>query len=143
MARYWRLPRPAHGWSRRRRPFLPLLARSPRRFPRDLDDRRLGVEAFDLETGDALVVGGDVFQLLQREHIGDDVVAVGRALFDHLHYLLWTVAAVEHHEIGGRRAALGFIRDQGGVGCALCQDLAGDDAGVQDRLRRAVGADRI
>src|SRR2546429_7130293 len=99
MARCWRLPRPAHGWSRRRRPFLPLLARSPRRFPRDLDDRRLGVEPLDLETGDTLVVGGDVLQLLQREYIGDDIVAVRRALLDHLHHLLGTVAAVEHHEI--------------------------------------------
>ena len=31
---------------------------------RNLDDRRLGVEAFDLEAGDALVIGGDVFQFL-------------------------------------------------------------------------------
>src|SRR5438552_1218084 len=98
-ARCWRRPRRVHGWSGRRRPSPFRLARSPRRFPRDVDDRRLGVEAFDLGAGDALVVGGDVFQLLQREHIGDDVVAVGRALFDHLHHLLGTVAAVEHHEI--------------------------------------------
>src|ERR1700738_2165728 len=46
-----------------------------------LHDRRLGVEAFDLEAGDTLVVGGDVFQFLQRQHVGDDVVTVGRALF--------------------------------------------------------------
>ena len=32
--------------------------------PASRHDRRLGVEALDLKTGDALVVGGDVFQLL-------------------------------------------------------------------------------
>src|SRR6187399_386114 len=86
------LPPPARGGSTRRSPSSLRLARRPRGFPRELDDWRLGVEPLDLEAGDALVVGGDVFQLLQREHVGDDVVAVGRALFDHLHDLLRPVA---------------------------------------------------
>ena len=93
---------------------------------RHLHDRRLGVEAFDLETGDALVVGGDVFQFLQRQHVGDDVVAVGRALLDHLHHLLGPVAAVEHHEVGGGGAAFGLIGHQRGVGRAVRQNFAGD-----------------
>ena len=110
---------------------------------RNLHDRRLGVEALDLEAGDALVVGGDVFQLFQRQHVGDDIVAVGRALFDQLHHLLWPVAAVEHHEIGGRGPALGLVGHERGVGRAMRQDLAGEDAGIQNRLRCAVGADRV
>ena len=110
---------------------------------RHLHDRRLGVEAFDLEAGDALVVGGDVFQLLQRQHVGDDVVAVGRAFLDHLHHLFRPVAPVEQHEVGGGGPALGLIGHQRGVGRAMRQDLAGEDAGVEDRLRGAVGADRV
>ena len=92
---------------------------------RQLDDRRLGVEAFDLKTGDALVVGGDVFQFLLRQHVGDDVVTVGRALLDHLHHLLRPVAAVEHHEIGRRRPALGLVGDQRGIGRARAPEFRG------------------
>ena len=74
-----------------------------------MHDRRLGVEALDLEAGDALVVGGDVFQLFQRQYIGDDVKTVGRALLDQLHHLLRSVATVQHHEIRSRGPAFGFI----------------------------------
>ena len=47
-------------------------------------DRRLGVERIDLEAGDALVVGGDVFELLLRQHVGHDLIAVRRAFLDEL-----------------------------------------------------------
>ena len=41
----------------------------------------------------------DVFQLLQRQYVGDDVKAVGRAFLNHLHDLLRPVAPVQHHEV--------------------------------------------
>ncbi len=43
------------------------------RLSRKLDDRWFGVEPFHLEAGDALIVGGDVFQFLLRQHVGDDL----------------------------------------------------------------------
>src|SRR3954462_12652270 len=49
-------------------------------------DRRPRVQRLDLETGDALVVGGDVLQLLQRQHVGNHLKSIGGALLDHLHH---------------------------------------------------------
>jgi hypothetical protein len=66
-------------------------------------DRRPAVEPFDLEARDAFVVGGDVFELLLRQYVVDDLVAIRRAFLDELHHLLRPVAAVEHHDVGGRR----------------------------------------
>src|ERR1700761_1963768 len=59
-----------------------------------LHDRRLGVERLDLEAGDALVIGGDVFELLLRQHVGDDLVAIRRALLDAAKAIRWRGADV-------------------------------------------------
>ena len=72
-----------------------------------LHDRRFGVQALDLEARDALVVGGDVFQLLPSQHVGDIFESVGRALPDQLHHLLGAVAAVEQDKLRRGRTTLG------------------------------------
>src|SRR3954470_6198934 len=72
-------------------------------------DRRLRIQRFDLEAGDALVVGGNILQLLLRQHVSDDLVAIRRALLDELHHLLRAILAVEQDETGGCRPPLRLI----------------------------------
>jgi len=49
---------------------------------------------------------------------------------------------VGQHDAGGGWVALGLVGGEGLGRGALGVDLAGQDAGVDDRLRGAVGADR-
>jgi len=44
--------------------------------PRHDHDRRPGVDGFDLKARDALVIGGDLFQHLLRQHVGHQPEAI-------------------------------------------------------------------
>ena len=107
------------------------------------DERRAVVEDVFVEAGDVFVGGGGVFEFFGGEDVGDVGVAVGGAGLDHLHHLLGAVLAVGEDDAGGDGVAFGFEGVEGGGRLAVGLEFAGEDAGVDDGLGGAVGADGV
>src|SRR4051794_4038103 len=105
--------------------------------------RRPRVELVDVEAGGAAVTGDDGAKLVAADDVVDSCEAVGRAFLDDRHDVLRAVTAIGVHEGARRRPAQALVGGQRAYGIGVARKLVGEDAGVDDRLRGAVRADRI
>lgn len=106
---------------------------------------RLFIDRLDLEARDGLVLGADTLELL----LGDDVVdvfePVRRPLMGQLQHLIGPITSICEDNSGRGREAEGlvFLQRRADIVRLCLPETVGEGLGVQDRLRRAVGADRI